>query len=692
MAGKKKVVSYEENMEDKVKQMFKSYNLPYYTKTESVNSDIDGALQKAPSKSGGSGNNYPDIKHLVITSTGRQIPVMIEVKGKKNAFIKQDDKTGDILLEKVITKDTKTRKKGEIDTTNVEKYAVNGAVHYAMAILNHSSYKECLAIGINGYLEEGIEYAEYGVYYISAENYNIPKEVDKYTDLSFLKKSNLDEFVKKLDELSLTPEEREQRARVTEADLDAKLRKINQVMQDTLQINVNYRVNLIAGMLMAGLGSKDEDGNCEVAPLDVDELKGAINALENDGRKLLDKIRAFLNSKNLPDAKKAMIVNILSTVFTGQSDLYTPVNGESKLKSIYHMIKEEIVPIFNSSHHLDFTGKLFNVLNEWVAVPDGDKNDVVLTPRYVTDLMAKLTRVDMNSYVWDYCTGSAGFLVSSMKLMLMDAKGRLGSPEEYRKKELEIKSRQLLGIEKLPDIYMLAVLNMLLMGDGSSQILHMDSLKYNGTCGVESKEEFPATVFLLNPPYSASGKGFIFVQRALERMKSGYAAILIQENAGSGQGLPYTKEILEQNTLLASIHMANIFCGKAGVQTAIYVFKVHEPHNVDHQVKFIDFSNDGYTRQNRKKSNQDVNLKNTDHAIERYQEVVDLVLDRKRKTNYLTTDEFFTDTISLSGDDWTFSQHKKIDTTPTEEDFRRTVADYLAWKVSQAIREGNCGV
>ena len=56
------------------------------------------------------------------------------------------------------------------------------------------------------------------------------------------------------------------------------------------------------------------------------------------------------------------------------------------------------------------------------------------------------------------------------------------------------------------------------------------------------------------------------------------------------------------------------------------------------------------------------------------------------------TDEFFTDTISLSGDDWTFSQHKKIDTTPTEEDFRRTVADYLAWKVSQAIREGNCGV
>ena len=62
-------------------------------------------------------------------------------------------------------------------------------------------------------------------------------------------------------------------------------------------------------------------------------------------------------------------------------------------------------------------------------------------------------------------------------------------------------------------------------------------------------------------------------------MSSGRAAILIQENAGSGNGLPYTKEILENNTLVASIHMSDIFCGKAGVQTAIYVFDVGVRHN-----------------------------------------------------------------------------------------------------------------
>lgn len=83
-------------------------------------------------------------------------------------------------------------------------------------------------------------------------------------------------------------------------------------------------------------------------------------------------------------------------------------------------------------------------------------------------------------------------------------------------------------------------------------------------------------------------------------MENGRAAILIQENAGSGIGLPYTKKLLQNNSLIASIHMPDIFKGKAGVQTAIYVFNIGIPHNEKQIVKFIDFTNDGYTRQNRK--------------------------------------------------------------------------------------------
>lgn len=126
---------------------------------------------------------------------------------------------------------------------------------------------------------------------------------------------------------------------------------------------------------------------------------------------------------------------------------------------------------------------------------------------------------------------------------------------------------------------------------------------------------------------------------------------------------------------------------KLVLQTAIYVFNIGTPHNEKQLVKFINFANDGYTRQNRKKSSQDTNLKNTDHAIERYEEVANLVLYGKKYLHYLLEEDYIEDTITLNGDDWTFSQHRKIDTIPTEADFRKVVKDYLSWKVSNVIKQ-----
>lgn len=434
----------------------------------------------------------------------------------------------------------------------------------------------------------------------------------------------------------------------------------------------------------------------KVAPLKVEDLNGEISDEDNDGAKVMRKISSYLKEKHLPKEKIEMIKSVLSVVFV-HSKLAEPINGESKLHTLYKDIKQDIMPFLTGElHNIDFTGRLFNVLNEWVDVPDGAENDVVLTPRYVTQMMARLCKVNKDSFVWDFATGSAGFLISAMNLMIADAKAKITSPKERDSKILKIKMEQLLGIEKLPDIYLLAVLNMILMQDGSANIIHADSLtQFQGNYeqGEHKGEPFPATVFLLNPPYSAEGKGFVFVRRALQLMNAqnrhGRAAILIQENAGSGNGLPFTKEILEQNTLLASIKMSDIFCGKASVQTAVYVFEVGTPHEVDSTVKFIDFTNDGYTRQNRKKSSQSVNLRDTDNAKERYDEVVRIVNHRGSVDGILNYLQgcYVEDTITLDGNDWTYSQHRKIDTRPTEEDFRKVVKDYLAWKVSEIIKQ-----
>ena len=668
----KAVRSIEEQIEDIAKKQLA--DVKYYTKTEIINSEIEAALKTAPSKSGGNGANIPDIKLLIETESMRRIPVMIEVKGKKGNFIK-------LTLDEEI--DNK-KKDGTENFANINRYAVNGAVHYANAIVNYTeSYKEAIAIGLNGYYDEGNSLiTEIGVYYISLDNFCIPKKIGNYSDLSFLLKKNQMKFIEEIEKAGLTDEEIEAKAREYENQIEIKLKKLNQTMQDTLKISVGSRVELVTGMIMAGLGTEG------IAPLEISELKGEMGAKTNDGRVLINKIDSFLEKRSLPQEKKEMIINDLSRVFV-YSDLWKPINGESKLKSVYTSVKNDIMPIFTSAKHLDFTGKLFNVLNAWVDIPDSDKNDVVLTPRYVTELMAKLTQVNKDSYVWDYAVGSAGFLISSMKLMIKDAEERIHSPKELAEKITSIKYKQLLGIEKRSDIYLLAVLNMILMGDGSSNIIHKDSLtEYDGKYeqGEMNGKDFPANVFLLNPPYSAPGKGFIFVKKALFKMNKGRAAILIQENAGSGNGLPYTKDILENNTLVASIHMSDIFKGKAGVQTAIYVFDVGTPHNEKNIVKFIDFSNDGYTRQNRKKAGQDVNLKDTDNADEKYDEIVNLVLYGKQHLHYFNEEQYIEDHISLDGNDWTFSQHVKHNTIPTEQDFRNTLEEYLSWKVSAVLR------
>lgn len=77
-----------------------------------------------------------------------------------------------------------------------------------------------------------------------------------------------------------------------------------------------------------------------------------------------------------------------------------------------------------SNLHLDFTGKILNSLGDWVHIENDRENDVVLTPRYVTTLMAKLARTNMDSFVWDRAMGSAGFLVSAMDIMIKDAQAK----------------------------------------------------------------------------------------------------------------------------------------------------------------------------------------------------------------------------------------------------------------------------
>lgn len=597
---------------------------------------------------------------------------MIEYKGYKDKLVKLDAE-GNVANRNA---------KNQPDFSTINSYAVNGAVHYANAILHYTSYTDVIAIGVTGYKEiSGKLNHLIGVYYVSKNNFGVGQKVDEYTDLSFLKKEYFSAFIEKVKQLSLSQDEIEKLKERREQEITASLVKLNNdIFKSEKGLSENDRVYLVVASIMATLG--DVENN--VYPLTKADLKSSNERNNTDGDIMVRKIESFLDAKKLPKDKKNLIVRTLQNTLT-TDNINKADDGESQLKRVFIKIVDDLGVYYKIGLNTDFTGKLFNEMYSWLGFTQDQLNDVVLTPPYVATLLCRLARVNKDSFVWDFATGSAGLLVAAMNEMLADAKKKIKSPEELAHKSAEIKANQLLGLEILSNVYMLAVLNMIMMGDGSSNILNKDSLKFDGHYGFgKTDEKFPADAFILNPPYSAEGNGMVFVEKALSMMNKGYAAIIIQNSAGSGKAAEYNKRILEHSTLLTSIKMPiDLFIGKSSVLTNIYVFRVGEAHQKDDVVKFIDFSNDGYTRSDRKKASR--NLFDTDRAKERYQEVVDLVRFGKTKLNILTEKEYYEGHIDPEkGNDW--NQTAPIDTRPTLDDFKKTISDYLAWEVSTLLK------
>ncbi len=460
---KKTVQSIEPNIADLANGWLKTYKLNYKLEQESLNSEIDKALADYFTKNGGVGANRPDVKLLLQDKNLNFYPVLIEYKGYKDKLVKLDA-TGQV--------ENKTAK-NEPNLKNINSFAVNGAVHYANALLHHTGYTDIIAIGMTGYKDDnGKIHHQIGVYYVSKSNFGVGQKVGEFTDLSFLAPKNFDAFIETVKKLNLSPEELDKLREQREQEINASLVRLNNdIYQTEKGLGENDRVYLVAASIIATLGVANK-----VSPLEKSDLKSSTEKGNTDGDIMIRKIEAFLDEKQLPDEKKSLIVRTLQNTLT-TDNINKVENGESQLKRVFTKIVDDLGIYYKIGLTTDFTGKLFNEMYSWLGFTQDKLNDVVLTPSYVGSLLVKLARVNKDSYVWDFATGSAGLLVAAMNEMLNDAKSTIKSPEELYQKELKIKAEQLLGLELLSSVYMLAILNMILMGDGSSNILNKDSLK-----------------------------------------------------------------------------------------------------------------------------------------------------------------------------------------------------------------------
>ena len=412
------IQSVEPNVADKINSELKSYKLDYKLEQESLNQEIDNALLEYASKGGGKGGNRPDAKLLLQDSSLNFYPILIEYKGYADKLEKLDI-DGNI--------ENKTAK-NEPNFKNIKEYAVNGAIHYANALLHHTSYTDIIAIGVTGFKDnKGKLQIKIGVYYVSKSNLGIGQKVSDFSDLSFLKGSNFDEFAKSLKDLNLSHDELEKIKQKREKEIDTSLVKLNNdIYNNEKGLGENDRVYLVAASIIATLGIPGR-----VAPLEKSQLKSSPEQGNTDGEILMRKIKAFLDCKNIPTDKKDLILRTLSNTILSEN-INKISDGQTQLKRVFCKIVDDLGIYYKIGLTTDFTGKLFNEMYSWLGFTQDKLNDVVLTPSYVATLLVRLARVNKDSYVWDFATGSAGLLVAAMNEMIKDAKATINSPQKLK--------------------------------------------------------------------------------------------------------------------------------------------------------------------------------------------------------------------------------------------------------------------
>lgn len=661
----------EDNVDDWVKDQLNALGLKrnrdYYAKTEMANkrSTLAKALQSA-SKSG-KGAGLPDFALTKTSKDGTVVPVVFESKKGRKFH------------------EAKIGKQLKLDQKSIQNFAVNGAVHYAQKIIESKEFKSTgvIAVGISGDSDTNVGI---DVYYVFNAGHITPKHMGNYKDFGFL--ANDVAFEKFLADAKLTGKEKQAILVEQQIDLKKHADKLN-VLMNNHNISVDQRVVYISGILLAC-----QDGANGYKGLTPESLGYGFGG----SGEIVNKIELFLKDRHIPEVKRNLMMGQFREVISLDEDRDKPVDIDkivapfvktldpvSITYQVFCYVYENIYKAIDlNDSALDIMGEMYSVFLKY-ALGDGKDIGIVLTPPYVTDMMVRILGVNKTSKVMDLATGSAGFLIAAMSEMIKDARGD-------QKTIKDIKEKQLLGVELNAKMFALAATNMILRGDGSSRIEKGSSFDDALT---SSYDDFGADVLLLNPPFSYKENGMPFLKNGLDHMKiGGRAAIIIQDSAGSGRAVQTNKDILEKHTLLASIKMpGDLFMPSAGVQTSIYIFEAGRPHNFDKDlVKFIDFRNDGYKRTKRA-------VRSIDNPSERYE---DIQVIYKNMKNAVKDSDFHSelwdidsvcieDFITDSGADWNFEQHQIIDTTPTEEDFLKTVGDFLSWKVSMALKETAVG-
>ena len=272
-------------------------------------------------------------------------------------------------------------------------------------------------------------------------------------------------------------------------------------------------------------------------------------------------------------------------------------------KQILGFIDENIIPYIDDSSTAgqDLLNLFFTTFNKYVG--KSDKNQA-FTPDHICDFMSKAVGVNKNSIVLDPCCGSGAFLVRAMTYAMDDC--------DNASQRANVKRHQIYGIEYEDGAFGLSSTNMLIHGDGNSNVVK-DSM-FNRKEWIQDKN---INIVLMNPPYNATknqsnpefaqtwssstkedpSKGFHYVEWIARHVSSNCKmAVLLPMQCAIGNGAvikEFKKKMLDNYTLDAVFSLPNeMFYPGASATACCMIFDLSQRHERTNRDTFFGYFKD----------------------------------------------------------------------------------------------------
>ena len=515
-----------------------------------------------------------------------------------------------------------------------QHYAVDGILHYMNAIIDKNKDFSIIGIAVSGTNYQGLNVSNF--IYINNEIIET-EDKDLLSFDSYFKLYDLQNYSVDLQNLKIIE----------------KAIEYNNLLEN-YAIPTTERVTFVTAILLALHNRAFREGYINYN--NVKDLTGYIlQSCENYLRDKIDEAKRNSILQVYKSIKNHKITNseVLQNKQTKQSE------SNTLLVKFIDNIKENIFPLVNYDNlGFDILGKFYS---EFIKYAGSDsKTGLVLTPSHITDLFCDLVNLTKDDVVYDCCCGTGGFLVAAMKRMILQA----GNNQEKIK---DIKSKQLIGSEERSDMFAYACSNMLMRGDGKSNVYHCDCFDTEHKKTIRNHNP---TVAMLNPPYSVGADGQLdFILNALDSLQKGGRCIAIVQMSCALTKDDNVKEkhrlLLEKHTLEAVISTPDdLFYPAAGVATCIMIFRAFEKHNTP--TWFGYWKDDGFKKDKKKGR---INIGN-------YQKQYDLLMNHFK---FYEKIGFSIIKKILYDDEWCAEAYMEIDYTNTpDNEFIATMREYLS--------------